>query len=97
MAAPTGSTDGPATLMVRPEYVRLRPVDEPAADPGIPGRIVNVAFLGDHTRITLTSDAGDIVAVRPHGTNVRSTRLEEDYGEEVCVWWPADDAALIAD
>ncbi len=97
MGAPTGSTDGPATIMVRPEYVRLRPVDEPAADPGITGRIVNVAFLGDHTRITLTTDAGDIVAVRPHGTNVRSTHLEEDLGEEVCVWWPADDAALIAD
>ena len=97
VAAPTGSTDGSATLMVRPEYVRLRPVDEPGTDPGFPGRIVNVAFLGDHTRITLTTDAGDIVAVRPHGTNVRSTRLEEDYGEEVCVWWPADDAALIAD
>ena len=37
VAAPTGSTDGPATIMVRPEYVRLRPVDEPATDPGFPG------------------------------------------------------------
>ena len=97
VAAPTGSTDGPATIMVRPEYVRLRPVDEPATDPGFPGRIVNVAFLGDHTRITLTTDAGDIVAVRPHGTNIRSTHPEQDLGEEVCVWWPADDAALITD
>ncbi len=97
VAAPPGSKDGPATLMVRPEYVLLRPVDQPAADPGIFGRIVNVAFLGDHTRITLTTDAGDIVAVRPHGSNVRSAHAEEDLGEEVCVWWPADDAALIAD
>ena len=58
---------------------------------------INVAFLGDHTRITLTTVAGDIVAVRPHGSNVRSTHREEDLGEEVCVWWPADDAALITD
>jgi spermidine/putrescine transport system ATP-binding protein len=97
VAAPPSWSDGPATLMVRPEYVLLRPAGEPAADPGITGRIVNVAFLGDHTRITLTTDAGDIVAVRPHGSNVRSTHAEEDLGEEVCVWWPADDAALIAD
>jgi len=97
MGAPAGSTDGPATIMVRPEYVRLRPVDEPAADPGITGRVVNVAFLGDHTRLTISTDAGDIVSVRPHATNVRSTHLEEDLGQEVCVWWPADDAALIAD
>jgi spermidine/putrescine transport system ATP-binding protein len=97
LAAPSGSADGPATLMVRPEYVLLRPAEGSAADPGITGRIVNVAFLGDHTRITLTTDAGDIVAVRPHGSNVRSTHPEEDLGEEVRVWWPADDAALIQD
>ena len=97
LAAPSGSADGPATLMVRPEYVLLRPAEGSAADPGIIGRIVNVAFLGDHTRITLTTDAGDIVAVRPHGSNVRSTHPEEDLGEEVRVWWPADDAALILD
>jgi spermidine/putrescine transport system ATP-binding protein len=95
VAAPTGSTEGPATLMVRPESLTLRPLDEPAADPGITGRIVNVAFLGNHTRIGLTTTAGDIVAIRPHGTSVRPTHLEEKLGQEVCVWWPADDAALI--
>jgi ABC-type Fe3+/spermidine/putrescine transport system ATPase subunit len=95
--APTGSEPGPATLMVRPESLTLREVDAPAAAPGITGRIVDVAFLGNHTRITLTTAAGDIVAVRPHGTIVRSTHLVEELGEEVCVWWPADDAALIGD
>ena len=70
---------------------------DPAADPGIRGRIVNVAFLGNHTRITLATAAGDIVAIRPHGTIVRTTHLEEELGEEVSVWWPADDAALIGD
>jgi spermidine/putrescine transport system ATP-binding protein len=97
VAAPTGSTDGPATIMVRPEYVLVRPVDQSGAAPGIIGTIVNIAFLGDHTRITLTTEAGDIVAVRPHGTTVTATRLEEELGQEVCVWWPADDAALITD
>ena len=97
VAAPTGAAGGPATLMVRPESLTLRRRDEPAADPGIAGRIVNIAFLGNHTRISLATDAGGIVAVRPHGAGVRSTHLEEELGEEVCVWWPADDAALIED
>ena len=95
--APTGSAAGPATLMVRPEFAALRPMDQAAADPGIKGNIVNLAFLGDHTRITLATAAGDIVTVRPHGTGVRSSNLEEELGEEVCVWWPADNAALIDD
>jgi spermidine/putrescine transport system ATP-binding protein len=97
VVAPSDSTQGPATLMVRPESVTLRALDAPAAEPGITGRIVNVAFLGNHTRITLSTAAGDIVAVRPHGTIVRSTHLVEELGEEVSVWWPADDAALIGD
>ncbi len=83
--------------MVRPEYITVGSSRESGAEPWISGRIVNVAFLGDHTRITLATGAGDIVAVRPHGTNIRSTHLEEDVGEEVRVWWPADDAALIGD
>jgi spermidine/putrescine transport system ATP-binding protein len=97
VVAPTGSPDGPATLMIRPEALVLRALDAPAADPGIRGRIVNVAFLGNHTRVTLATAAGDIVAIRPHGTIVRTTHLEEELGEEVSVWWPADDAALIGD
>jgi spermidine/putrescine transport system ATP-binding protein len=97
IAAPTGSTAGPATLMVRPESLTLRPLDEPGADLGITGRIVNIAFLGNQTRITLATAAGDIVAVRPHGTSMQSTDVENELGEEVCVWWPADDAALIQD
>ena len=97
VVAPTGAADGPGTLMVRPEFLTLRPLDEPAAEPGIVGRVVNIAFLGNHSRITLATSAGDLVAIRPHGTGVRSTHVEEELGEEVCVWWPADDAALIGD
>jgi spermidine/putrescine transport system ATP-binding protein len=95
--APTASTGGRATLMIRPESLALRPVDSAAAEPGIAGRIENVAFLGNHTRITVATDVGRLVAIRPHGSTVRSTHLEEELGKEVCVWWPADDAALIED
>jgi spermidine/putrescine transport system ATP-binding protein len=95
--APTGSAIGPATLMVRPEFLSLRSPDAIAAEPGITGRVVGLAFLGNHTRITVTTSAGDLVMIRPHGTTGLSTRMVEELGEEVCVWWPADDAALIED
>jgi spermidine/putrescine transport system ATP-binding protein len=95
VVAPRTAVAGTATIMVRPESLTLRALDDPAADPGINGRIVNVAFLGNHTRITLATAAGELVAIRPHGTSVRTTHLVEELGEEVCVWWPADDAALI--
>ena len=80
--APAGSADGPATLMVRPESVR-----DPGGRrgggrrPGLTGRVVNVAFLGNHTRITVTTAAGEIVAVRPHGTGGRTTATLEEVGE----------------
>jgi len=95
--APTGSTEGPATLMVRPESVALRRVDAEASGSGIAGRVVNVAFLGNHVRITSTTSAGDIVLIRPHGTSARGADLEVEPGQEVCLWWSADDAALISD
>jgi spermidine/putrescine transport system ATP-binding protein len=95
--APGGSADGPATLMLRPESVAIRAVGEATADTGIMGRVTNVAFLGNHTRITVTTAAGEIFAVRPHGTGGRTTGPLEEVGKEVCVWWAADDAALIGD
>jgi spermidine/putrescine transport system ATP-binding protein len=95
--APGASADGPATLMLRPESVAIRAVGEAAADTGIMGRVTNVAFLGNHTRITVTTGAGVIFAVRPHGTGGRTGGPLEEVGKEVCVWWAADDAALIGD
>jgi spermidine/putrescine transport system ATP-binding protein len=97
VAAPAGARQRASTLMVRPESVILRPVDEPAAEPGLDGTIVGIAFLGNHTRITVRTTAGDVVAVRPHNTSVRGPRVTEEIGKEVCIWWAADDAALIED
>jgi len=93
--APRDATDGPATLMVRPEFLALRSIDAQDPGPAIRGRIVNVAFLGNHTRITVATVAGDVVVVRPHGTRDPTTDTQRDLGEEVCVWWRAENAALI--
>jgi spermidine/putrescine transport system ATP-binding protein len=76
VAAPADAVAGPATLMIRPEYLALRPLGAPSTTPGIVGRIVNVAFLGNYTRITLTTAAGEVVTVRPHGTSVESAGIQ---------------------
>ena len=94
--APAGAADGEVTLMVRPEALALRPIDAAAGPPGLRATIVNAAFLGNHTRITLATAAGEIVAIRPHGPGFRSATLEEQ-GQEVCVWWRPEDAAIIGD
>ena len=89
---------GPATLMVRPELLALRRARcRRARIPGITGGSSTSPSWATTPGSRVATAAGDIVAVRPHGTSVRTTHLEEELGEEVCVWWPADDAALIAD
>jgi spermidine/putrescine transport system ATP-binding protein len=86
---------GPATLMIRPEFLALRQGDSAAGMGGLTGRVVNVSFLGNHTRITVATAAGDMVAVKPHGTREPTTDTQHELGEEVCVWWRTENAALI--
>jgi spermidine/putrescine transport system ATP-binding protein len=100
--APMEAVDGPATLMVRPEFLKLRSPDaaetsDAAGGPGIPGRVVDVAFLGNHTRITVATSVGDLLVVRPHGMRDPSYDRQRAVGEEVCVWWLPEDAAVIRD
>ena len=95
--APSTGEPGHATLMVRPEYLKLRPTGDGNAVRGLPGRIVNIAFLGNHSRVTVATPAGDVVAVVPHGTEDTTMETQRELGEEVCVWWHAGKAALILD
>jgi ABC-type Fe3+/spermidine/putrescine transport system ATPase subunit len=95
--APATDAAGHATLMVRPEYLKLRAKSDLGVVRGLPGRVVNVAFLGNHSRITVATPAGDVVAVVPHGTEDPLMETQQELGEEVCVWWHADKAALIRD
>jgi spermidine/putrescine transport system ATP-binding protein len=90
-----GAEPGPATLMIRPEFLALRGVDSTDGPAGLAGHVVNVAFLGNHTRITVSTTAGEMVVVRPHGTRDSTADTQRDLGEEVCVWWRTENAALI--
>jgi spermidine/putrescine transport system ATP-binding protein len=93
--APANAAEGAATLMVRPEFLNLRSMEASGPVSGIPGKVVNVAFLGNHTRVTVTTTAGDVVVVMPHGTRDPTTNAQHELGEEVCVWWRTENAALI--
>jgi spermidine/putrescine transport system ATP-binding protein len=94
--APSDAATGVATLMIRPEFLALRGLTA-EGPPGIAGRIVNVAFLGNYTRVTLTTAVGEVVTVRPHGTSIGAAGVPHELGEEVCVWWQPEHASLITD
>ncbi len=67
----------------------------PGAAVGVRGRVVDVAFLGDHTRITVRTAGGDVVAATPHANRDGAGRLEGLMDQEVEAWWWAADAAVI--
>ncbi|HEU4671667.1 MAG TPA: ABC transporter ATP-binding protein, partial [Candidatus Limnocylindrales bacterium] len=85
---------GPASVMVRPEALRVGdPVDPDRS--GLRGRVIDVAFLGDHTRVAIRTAGGDLVAAVPHADRVIAHRLEGLLDQEVDAWWSAADAAVI--
>jgi spermidine/putrescine transport system ATP-binding protein len=93
--APADSRIGPGTLMIRPEAVDIGPAGE-APDDALPGRVSNVAFLGNHTRITVDTTAGALVVQRSHQGGVGEDAYEGRIGEEACVWWNVEAATILA-
>ena len=86
---------GPATLMIRPEFLAVRQAGSAGGPRGLTGRIVNISFLGNHTRITVATRAGDMVVVQPHGKMEPTVDTQRELGEEVGVWWRTENATLI--
>jgi spermidine/putrescine transport system ATP-binding protein len=89
--------DRPVALMVRPERVavgRERPsgATVPAA---LRGRATHVAFMGNHTRITVQTEAGVLVALRFHAESDRQAVEEEMLDREVHVWWDPRESAVV--
>jgi spermidine/putrescine transport system ATP-binding protein len=94
LAAPADATAGPATLLVRPECIDLGE-GIPPGSAGMSGRVIDVAFLGDHTRITVATGAGHVVAVRPHSDRSRASALDGLLHQEVSIWWNPADSTVI--
>jgi spermidine/putrescine transport system ATP-binding protein len=87
-----GRPAGPATLMLRPEALRLS--DPGAAPPGaLVGRTVQSAFLGAQVRVNVASDsAGTSLDITIQGHDV--TTIPAPGTEVAIVWDPADGLLL---
>jgi spermidine/putrescine transport system ATP-binding protein len=94
----TGSTPtGKVTLMIRPESVSVTTTPPNGGLPTavVKGRTSNVAFMGTHTRITVQTDAGSLVAIRFRESDERATE-EEMVDREVHVWWDPRESTVVA-
>ena len=95
MPAPHGASDGRATLMLRPESLVVGPVGS-APGPAIKGRIRGLAFMGNHTRVTVSTAAGALVVHRLDPGGAGPGVLEGQIDEEACVWWSPTEAIVMA-
>jgi ABC-type Fe3+/spermidine/putrescine transport system ATPase subunit len=83
--------DGAATLMVRPEALRLG--DGGSATAALRGRAVQSSFLGTRVRVAVESAACPVpLMVAVHGEDPSAVPAEDS---EVTVWWSPEDAILL--
>jgi ABC-type Fe3+/spermidine/putrescine transport system ATPase subunit len=88
------SASGPATLMVRPESIR---VGEPEVAPeaSLRGRIVQTSFLGSQTRVAVSCDAADAPVTASTFGRERISARDLAPDREVALWWDAADGVLL--
>ena len=91
------SRNGHDALMIRPESVGVGQHAPAGASPMvvIGGRATDVAFMGNHTRITVQTDAGILVALRFHGESDEQSVEEEMLDREVHVWWDPRESTVV--
>ena len=99
--APVGSArtaGGRVELMIRPESVGVGRQVPTGSTPTvvIGGRATNIAFMGNHTRITVQSAAGILVAIRFHGDSDGQAVEEEMLDQEVSVWWDPSESTVVS-
>jgi putative spermidine/putrescine transport system ATP-binding protein len=82
----------PATLVVRPERIRLRPIDEaePAGN-SLRGRVRQEIYLGNSRKLAVELADGSEVLVRESAGDVSASRP----GDEVWLSFRAEDAAVL--
>jgi spermidine/putrescine transport system ATP-binding protein len=96
LAIGPGLEPGPATLMVRPEVLEVGGSDESRPGCQLPGRVVGISFMGNHTRITLETAAGALVVHRAHMSGATEDPRTPGLGEEACVWWATERSTILA-
>jgi spermidine/putrescine transport system ATP-binding protein len=91
------AADRRVALMIRPESVGVGRDAPPGGTPTavIGGRATNVAFMGNHTRITVETGAGTFVALRFHMESDEQAGEEELLDREVRVWWDPRESSVV--
>ena len=89
--------DRHVALMIRPESVGVGRGAPPGGVPTavIGGRATNVAFMGNHTRITVETGAGTFVVLRFHMESDEQAGEEELLDREVRVWWDPRESSVV--
>jgi spermidine/putrescine transport system ATP-binding protein len=99
LPAPSGAAPatGPVRLMVRPESISIggTPPDPVRSAAVVKGRTIDVAFMGSHTRITVQTDAGTLVAIRFRESGEAAAE-EEMVDREVHCWWDPRESTVVA-
>ena len=95
---PAASRNGHMSLMVRPESLGVgrQAPSGPVAPAVLTGRTTHIAFMGNHTRITVQTDAGILVCLRFHGESGEQAAEEEMLDREVQVWWDPRESTVVA-
>jgi putative spermidine/putrescine transport system ATP-binding protein len=90
----SGAREGPATLLLRPERLRLLGHDADASswDNALRGRVIFASFDGMGVFVQVALEAGFTVSVH---TTMRDT-LEVGVGDDVIVAWNVNEAAVVA-
>ena len=93
-----GPRSGRVALMIRPECLGVGRQAPAGSTPAvvIGGRATNIAFMGNHTRITVQTDAGILVALRFHGESDEQAVEEEMLDREVHVWWDPRESTVVS-
>jgi spermidine/putrescine transport system ATP-binding protein len=96
-APAAGSTNGRVSLMIRPEAVEVgRQPPAVGSAVVIRGQAADVAFMGNHTRITIETEAGVLVALRFRDDSDEHAIEEEMLDREVHAWWDPRESAVVA-
>ena len=84
-------------LMIRPESVGVGRDAPPGTSRAVvmAGRATNVAFMGNHTRITVETGAGTFVSLRFHMESEVQAGEEELLDREVRVWWDPHESTVV--
>ncbi len=89
-----GVSEGPlpapgaaATLLVRPEAVRIAGDSPPEGVPTLRGRVLDSVFLGDHYDLIVEAEPG--LQLKVHSTAPAS-------GDAIRLWWRLEDAILLS-